>query len=714
MKKKLITSALPYVNNVPHLGNIIGCVLSADVYARFCRLRGYDTLYVCGTDEYGTATENRAREEGLTPRQICDKYFQIHKGVYEKFQISFDVFGRTCTPEQTETAQGIFLDLEKNGYISEQTSRRTYCPRDRMFLADRYVEGTCPHCGSDQAKGDQCEACGSLLEPEKLQNARCAICKTRPVLKPTTHLYLDLDKLQPRLEGWFEKVSREGHWTTNAVNTTRSWLQRGLEPRPITRDLKWGIPVPRKGFENKVFYVWFDAPIGYISITRRHRPDWEDWWMKPDQVELYQFMAKDNIPFHTVLFPASLMGTGKSWTLLSHINSTEYLNYEDLKFSKSRGIGVFGTDIPKTGIPVDLWRFYLLAIRPESTDTFFSWKEFYSKVNYEFIDNIGNLINRVLVYLAKNFGGRILPLTLTPDQSAFVGQCRQRIEKITEHLEAVHLRESLRQILLLAKSGNKFFQDSQPWGVIKENPSAAHATISLLVYLIRNIGILLYPFMPATAEALFEMLNFDHSRHSDSLWDLVTRFEGMEGVIIGRPRILYPKLEMTEAEKWRKRFSGEVKGFSILNVVVGRIKEVGDHPNADRLYILNVDLGPEGNRTLCAGLVNFFRKEELVGQKVLVLTNLKPVKLRGQLSEGMILTAEDGEKIDLYNLQDFPVGTRLQADHQGPPSAEQIDIDDFTRVEIEIREGRLAWEGRPLLFGGKPLLTRQLTHGKVR
>ncbi len=267
MKKKLITSALPYVNNVPHLGNIIGCVLSADIYARFCRNMGYETLYVCGTDEYGTATETKAREEGVTPQEICDKYHKIHKEVYENFNISFDIFGRTSTKEQTEVAQEIFNDLDKNGYISEQTTKRTFCEKDEIFLADRLVEGACPFCGYEEARGDQCDGCGKLLEPENLKNAKCKICGTEPVLKETSHLYLKLDQLQDQLKKWAVQTGKKGCWTNNAVQTTGRWFDKGLQARPITRDLSWGIPVPRPGYENKVFYVWFDAPIGYISVT---------------------------------------------------------------------------------------------------------------------------------------------------------------------------------------------------------------------------------------------------------------------------------------------------------------------------------------------------------------------------------------------------------------------------------------------------------------
>ena len=312
MKRRLITSALPYVNNVPHLGNLIQ-VLSADVFARFCRLRGYETLYVCGTDEYGTATETKALEEGVTPRELCDRFHAIHRDIYSWFGISFDKFGRTSTPRQTEIVQSIFKDLDAAGYVKSQTIEQLYCEHCGRFLADRYVRGTCPSCGYDGARGDQCENCGKLLDPTELKEPKCSTCGATPRLKSTTHLYIDLPAIKPRLEEWMKKASVEGFWANNAVQMTQAWIRDGLHERAITRDLKWGIPVPKVGYEDKVFYVWFDAPIGYISITAcagdEKGFDWKYWWQRPDEVELFQFIGKDNIPFHTVIFPRA------SWAL---------------------------------------------------------------------------------------------------------------------------------------------------------------------------------------------------------------------------------------------------------------------------------------------------------------------------------------------------------------------------------------------------------------
>ncbi|CAN6458665.1 unnamed protein product [Victoria cruziana] len=326
----LITSALPYVNNVPHLGNIIGCVLSADVFARYCRLRRYNTVYVCGTDEYGTATETKAMEEGCSPSEICDKYHAIHKEIYEWFDICFDHFGRTSSPNQTVVCQSIFNELLQNNWLTENTMQQLYCNTCNRFLADRLVEGTCPTAGCEygDARGDQCEKCGKLLNPTELIDPRCKVCRTSPRIRDTNHLFLELPLLKDKLEEYINRASVAGSWSQNAIQATHAWLKEGLKSRCITRDLKWGVPVPLEKFKDKVFYVWFDAPIGYVSITACYTPEWEKWWKNPENVELFQFMGKDNVPFHTVMFPSTLLGTGENWTLMKTISVTEYLNYE--------------------------------------------------------------------------------------------------------------------------------------------------------------------------------------------------------------------------------------------------------------------------------------------------------------------------------------------------------------------------------------------------
>lgn len=469
----LITSALPYVNNVPHLGNIIGCVLSADVYARYCRLRGKNCLYICGTDEYGTATETKAVEENMSPRGICDKYFQEHKGIYEWFDIQFDYFGRTSTPNpqedkdwpQTQICQEIFKSLENAGFITEGVVEQMYCLACQKFLADRFIEGQCPLCGYEDARGDQCDKCGKLLSPTELINPVCKVgrgnSEHKVEVRSSNHLFLDLPKISTELDAWVDKTSKEGNWTDNAIQITKSWLRDGLKPRCITRDLKWGTPVPKEGFQDKVFYVWFDAPIGYLSITACFTEQWRQWWQNPKNVKLYQFMGKDNIPFHCVIFPSSLIGSRQDWTMLHHVSTTEYLNYESGKFSKSRKVGVFGDNARETGIPSEVWRYYLLAIRPEASDSTFTWADFAEKTNNELLKNLGNLVNRSLAFTFATFGGKT-PDTqdapATAEDNAFVESVNKILQEYRETMDQVHIRQGLRLAMELSSEVNTYMQ----------------------------------------------------------------------------------------------------------------------------------------------------------------------------------------------------------------------------------------------------------------
>lgn len=408
----LITSALPYVNNEPHLGNLIGAVLSADVFARYSRQMGYNTLYICGTDEYGTATETKALLEGKSPKEICDHYNKLHTEIYEAFAIDFDYFGRTSTPKHTEIVQEIFKDCDAQGFMQQNTVDQLYCDHCQRFIADRFVIGRCPApgCGYEKASGDQCDKCQTTFEAVELQDPRCSVCNKPVSQRSSEHLFLDLQKVEPELRAFVDATSnKKGIWTSNSVAITQGWFKTGLRPRCITRDLKWGVPVPKPGFENKCFYVWFDAPIGYISITAAFMNEhWREWWMARDGgVELFQFMGKDNVPFHTILFPGFLLATRRPWTLLQHISTTEYLNYEEEKFSKRNSIGVFGGDVTKMSIPIECWRYYLLSVRPEGADTQFKWTDFASRVNNDLLGNFGNLCNRILKFIHSNCGARI-------------------------------------------------------------------------------------------------------------------------------------------------------------------------------------------------------------------------------------------------------------------------------------------------------------------
>ncbi|XP_027055793.1 methionine--tRNA ligase, cytoplasmic-like isoform X1 [Pocillopora damicornis] len=555
-KNILITSALPYVNNVPHLGNIIGCVLSADVFARYCRLRQYNTLYICGTDEYGTATETKALEEGLTPQQICDKYFKIHKEVYEWFKIKFDFFGRTTTQQQTEIAQDIFWRLHKQDHLVEDTLEQLQCVDCKRFLADRFVEGTCPFCNFEDARGDQCDSCGKLINAIELKKPRCKVCGGTPKVRSSKHLFLNLTKLESSLKSWVDKSSTEGTWTSNARHITRGWIQEGLRPRCITRDLKWGTPVPLEGYTDKVFYVWFDAPIGYLSITANYTKEWEKWWKNPQQVTLHQFMAKDNVPFHTVVFPCTLIGADDNYSLLNSISATEYLNYEDDKFSKSRGLGVFGNDAADTGIPADIWRFYLLYMRPENQDSAFSWTDFVSRNNSELLNNFGNFINRALMFVQNFFGGAIPIIDLTDEDKNFIALINKELKTYIDDLEKMRLREGLRGVLNISRLGNQYFQSNQPWVLVKgseSDRSRAGTVISLAANLSWQLSVLIHPYMPGVSEEIQRQLQV--SDDGNVVLDNFIPYL-QPGHKIGKPKPLFQKIDASVADQFRAKYGG--------------------------------------------------------------------------------------------------------------------------------------------------------------
>ncbi len=732
MTRRLITSALPYVNNIPHLGNLIQ-VLSADVFARFCRMCGYETLYVCGTDEYGTATETRAREEGITPEELCTRYFTIHDDIYRWFNISFDRFGRTSTEWHTKITQGIFLGLWENGYITEKTIEQLYSESSEMFLADRYVRGTCPNCGYEESRGDQCENCGKLLDPTELINPKSAVDGSTPVVRKTRHLYINLPAVLPKLQEWMNGAAETGKWARNAVQMTNAWIRDGLKERAITRDLKWGIPVPLDEFADKVFYVWFDAPIGYISITANHTNEWESWWKNPENVELFQFVGKDNIPFHTVIFPSSLLGSGEKWTMLHHMSSSEYLNYEAGKFSKSKGIGVFGNDAVESGIPADVWRFYLYYNRPETSDYLFTWDDFQEKVNGELIGNLANLVNRTLTFLLRYFDGVVGPAPRAESED-FWKQVTKLEGEVTELLEWANIRDAFRKVFQLASLGNKTFQEAEPWKTRKDDPEGTAALLRDLVYLVRDLAILSAPFIPETAERIAGFLGVE-----TLTWELLGSRSGIEK--LGTPEILFKQLTDEEIAGYRDRFSGtqadraaqeaaaeeenaetltEAERFSAsVRIIAAKITSVEKHPKADRLYVEQIDDGSGEERQIVSGLVGHYTEDELAGKTVIIVDNLKPAKLRGVDSQGMLLAAsdkdEDGnERVDVLFLDDVEPGENAILDGASPlDDAPQIDIDTFFSIPIRAEEGRVTVGGIPLLCAGREVRTTIVKNGSV-
>ncbi len=718
MKKRLVTSALPYVNNVPHLGNLIQ-VLSADVYARYCRSFGYETLYICGTDEHGTATETKALQEGVTSRELCDKFYEIHADIYKWFNINFDHFGRTSKEIHHKIVQDIFKKVDEAGYITEQTTTQLFCTECNKFLADRFVKGTCPHCDSVNATGDQCEDCGKLLEPTDLVNPKCGTCNSTPEARDTTHLYLNLPGILPKLEEWMEKASIEGQWAKNAIAMTKSWIRDGLRERCITRDLKWGIPVPKEGFEDKVFYVWFDAPIGYVSITADKFDNWKEWWMNPDNVELFQFIGKDNIPFHTVIFPSTQLESGENWTMLHHMSSSEYLNYENGKFSKSKGVGVFGNDCKETGIPADVWRFYIFYNRPEKSDTQFTWADFQEKVNGELIGNLSNLVNRTLTFVDRFYEGNIPKAPIDEELWTMI---REKESEITSKIEMANLRDSLKDIFLLSSIGNKAFQDGEPWRTRTEDPEAAAKLIKNLVYLVRDLAILVEPYIPESADKILSFLGQKGCNWKD-LGDLdgITRVE--------KPSILFSKLEDKDIEAFRIKYSGsqaeraakelsvEEKFRANIDLRVGKIISVTDHPEADKLYVESIETGETDPRTVVSGIKTYYTKDELIGKNVILAFNLKPANLRGVKSQGMLLAAEDKDKnVEVLFVDGVKPGSRVVLegeDFKDYPYPKRIKADTFFEIPLKVVDNNVMVGNTKLICCGSPVKTSIVKNGEV-
>lgn len=549
----LISSALPYVNNVPHLGNIIGSVLSADIYARYAKTRGYNTLFVCGTDEYGTATETKALEEGVTPKELCDKYHAIHKQTYDWFQIGFDHFGRTTTQQQTDIAQHIFLKLHENGFLEEHSMKQLYCPVHNGFLADRFVEGTCPKCAYSDARGDQCDGCGTLLNPFELIEPRCKLDNAAPLPRESNHVFLSLDKLQDRVAKWNKESQELGKWSKNGRTITDTWLNEGLHPRCITRDLKWGTPVPLTAYADKVLYVWFDACIGYISITANYMEDWESWWRDPENVQLYQFMGKDNVPFHTVVFPSSQIGTEEKWTMLHHLSTTEYLQYEGGKFSKSRNVGVFGNNAQDTGIPPSVWRYYLATARPETSDTQFSWQEFVTRNNSELLANLGNFVNRLVKFVSAKFN-RVIPEydVANLDYAPILRDLNNLLANYNEAMEAVSERKGLEIAMQISARGNQFLQDNKlDNSLLANTPEKAAAVIGVGINIIYLLSAIFGPFMPETSTQILEQLNAPVRFIPDEF-----SLDIKGGHNLGNPAYLFSRIDEAKIEEWRSKFGG--------------------------------------------------------------------------------------------------------------------------------------------------------------
>ena len=655
-KRTLVTAALPYANGGVHIGHLAGVYVPADIYVRYLRLRGRDVLFICGSDEHGVPITIRAKKEGITPQDVCDRYHKLIKESFEKFGISFSIYSRTTSDVHAKTATEFFEKLYEKGEFIEQESEQYFDEQAKTFLADRYIKGECPHCGNPDAYGDQCEKCGKDLSPTELINPHSTISGSKPVLRTTKHWYLPLDKAQPWLEKWI--LADHSDWRSNVVGQCKSWFDMGLKPRAVTRDLDWGIPVPVEGAEGKVMYVWFDAPIGYISNTRELLPnDWEKWWKSQD-TRLVHFIGKDNIVFHCIVFPAMLKAEG-SYILPDNVPANEFLNLEDDKISTSRNWAVWLHEyVEEFPGKQDVLRYVLTANAPETKDNNFTWKDFQARNNNELVAVYGNFVNRALVLTQKYFGGKVPPCgELTEQDKEIIAEFRDVKTKVEELLEKFRFRDAQKEAMNLARIGNKYLADSEPWKVFKTDPKRVETILNLSLQLVANLAIAFEPFLPFSSEKLRNMINMP-----DLKWDNLGQTDLLAaGHELNKPELLFEKIEdevveaqIKKLEETKKaneaanykaapiRADVDIEQFSKMDLRVGTVLECEKVPKADKLLRFLIDDGLE-KRQILSGIAKYYKPEELLGKQVVFIANLPARKLRGLDSQGMILSAVNND-----------------------------------------------------------------------
>ncbi len=655
-KRTLVTAALPYANGGVHIGHLAGVYVPADIYVRYLRLRGRDVLFICGSDEHGVPITIRAKKEGVTPQDVCDRYHKLIKESFEKFGISFSIYSRTTSDVHAKTATEFFEKLYEKGEFIEQESEQYFDEEAKTFLADRYIKGECPHCGNADAYGDQCEKCGKDLSPTELINPHSTISGSKPVLRTTKHWYLPLDKAQPWLEKWI--LADHSDWRSNVVGQCKSWFDMGLKPRAVTRDLDWGIPVPVEGAEGKVMYVWFDAPIGYISNTRELLPnDWEKWWKSQD-TRLVHFIGKDNIVFHCIVFPAMLKAEG-SYILPDNVPANEFLNLEDDKISTSRNWAVWLHEyVEEFPGKQDVLRYVLTANAPETKDNNFTWKDFQARNNNELVAVYGNFVNRALVLTQKYFGGKVPPCgELTEQDKEIIAEFRDVKTKVEELLEKFRFRDAQKEAMNLARIGNKYLADSEPWKVFKTDPKRVETILNLSLQLVANLAIAFEPFLPFSSEKLRNMINM-----SDLKWDNLGQTDLLvAGHELNKPELLFEKIEdevveaqIKKLEETKKaneaanykaapiRADVDIEEFSKMDLRVGTVLECEKVSKADKLLRFLIDDGLE-KRQILSGIAKYYKPEDLLGKQVVFIANLPARKLRGLDSQGMILSAVNND-----------------------------------------------------------------------
>ena len=654
-KRTLITTALPYANGPVHIGHLAGVYVPADIYARYLRLKGEEVLMIGGSDEHGVPITIRAQKEGITPQDVVDRYHAIIKDGFERLGITHDIYSRTSSATHHEHASEFFRKLYDKGEFIEKTSQQYYDEQANQFLADRYITGTCPHCNNERAYGDQCESCGTSLAPTDLKDPKSAITGNTPVLRETKHWYLPLDKHESFLREWILEGHKE--WKSNVYGQCKSWLDMGLQPRAVSRDLDWGIPVPVEGAEGKVLYVWFDAPIGYISNTKELLPDtWEAWW-KSEDTKLVHFIGKDNIVFHCIVFPAMLKAEG-SYILPENVPANEFLNLEGDKISTSRNWAVWLHEyLDEFPGKQDVLRYVLTANAPETKDNDFTWKDFQARNNNELVAIYGNFVNRALVLTNKYFEGKVPALgELTDYDKETIAEVQAIKSTIEKELDTYHFREALKTAMNLARIGNKYLADTEPWKLAKTDMSRVATILNIALQITANLTIVFSPFLPFSSEKLLRMLDVNEAFSWDSLGSMELLSVGHQ---IATAELLFEKIEDSTIEAQIEKLQAtkaanelaerkaepiaqdiQFDDFLKLDIRVGTVLECSKVPKADKLLQFRIDDGL-GGRTIVSGIAKHYQPEELVGKQVCFIANLPPRKLKGIESQGMILSAED-------------------------------------------------------------------------
>lgn len=658
-EKVLVTSALPYANGKIHLGHLSGAYLPADIYVRYKRLNGDDIVYICGSDEHGVPITITADKEKVTPKEIIDRYHEANKNAFEKFGMSFDIYSRTSLPIHHQTAQEFFKCFYDQGLLVEKKSLQFYDEKVKMFLPDRYVEGTCPRCGNEEARSDECEKCGSLYDPSELKNPKSKITGETPILKETSHYFFPLGKYQKRLEEYIAEMSEKYGWKENVLQYCRGWFNDGLKDRAVTRDLDWGVKVPLDGVQNKVLYVWFEAVLGYISATKelslqKGNPDfWKNYW-QDEKTKYIAFIGKDNVVFHTIIFPAMLMAWNDAredkFVLPQNVPANEFLNFEGKKFSKSRGWGIDVDEFLEL-FPADLLRYTLAANLPENKDTDFYWKEFQARTNGELADILGNFINRTLTFTFKHFDGKVPQRNkLEKIDEEMLSLLKEAPAKISDLLERFKIKDAVFEMLNVARAGNKYFNDSEPWKTSKSDKEKCATTINICLNAIYTLAEIFEPVIPFTSKKIFEMLNAKPTE-----WQKCGEANLPVGQKLNDPQILFNKIEdkiideqinkLPKAEEQPKELVEEISidEFKKVKLRVAQIIAAENVKKSDKLLKLQIDLGNE-KRQLVAGIAKSYSPEELIGKKILVVANLKPAKLFGIESQGMVLALDTNEE----------------------------------------------------------------------